>query len=168
MGYYIDTTDSNMVIKKENFEEAYKSLVNLNEDPEFDDIKHGGTSQEEYEPGKVISMHDPRPEGYKYHPAKWFSWMEANWPESQNCSNLKGLLETVGFELGFDEDGNIVGMIYNDKTGCEHTFLEHIAKFIEPGSFMNFRGEDGEQWRLAFDNHTFAYFKPNVTWEPAV
>lgn len=165
MGYYIETINSEMFIRKENFEKAYQALVELNKNPEYDSKKRGGASQIEYEPGKTVGKDDPRPEGYSYHPAKWFSWLPANWPEDENCGNLEDLLEFMGFNLALDESGNIHGMYYNDKIGAEHTFLEHIAEYIESGSCIDFRGEDGEMWRLAFSNNTYAYFSAEIVWK---
>ena len=144
MGYYVDISEYDIRIKKENFENAYKAMCELNK---RDDLKNGGGGANEYN----VGWNDPRPEGLDYHPAKWFSWMDANYPAT--CKTMEDILHSLGFEmLKYDDNGDLIGFYYSSKIGAEDYFFNAIAEYIEPKSFVNWRGEDGESWQWYFDN----------------
>lgn len=126
MGYYIQTTRSNVLIRKERFEEAYQALCELNK---RDELKTGG--------------------GYTKERGRWytFSGMDENYPEK--CKTLEDILTALGFEVLPDADGNIVGLHYDAKSGDEGAFLEALAPF--GSGFIAWRGEDGETWVTEFD-----------------
>lgn len=152
MGYYVTIEKTNFTINKDKFDDCYKAMCKLNE---RDDLKNGGSWG-----GEKISSDDPRPEGLNYHPAKWFSWMDPNYPEK--CKTFVEILEELGFtDLWFHPtNGDLIGLSYDNKTGNELDFFNVIAPFVEPNSYINWRGEDGEQWQWFFDGekliHKFA------------
>ena len=142
MGYYVNTVDHNILLRKQDMDKAYKAMCDLNQ---RDDLKSGGTWG-----GDGVSAKDPRPEGLDYHPAKWFSWMDANYPEK--CKNMEDILHELGFEnIRYDENGKLIDLSYNSKIGDEELFFESMARFIYPGSYINWRGEDNEIWQWYFD-----------------
>ena len=137
MGYYvrIEETASNFKIKKENFERGYEIVCDLNR---HDYLKHGG---------KFGGDPTPKPADSKScagNPDVWFSWMPWNYDEL--CGNLVEVLEMVGFGVEFDDAGNISGLSYDDKTGCEETFLNALKPVIEEGSYLTWVGEEGGEW----------------------
>ena len=141
MGYYvrIEETASNFKIKKENFERGYEIVCDLNR---RDYLKHGG---------KFGGDPTPKPADSKScagNPDVWFSWMPWNYDEL--CGNLVEVLEMVGFGVEFDDAGNISGLSYDDKTGCEETFLNALKPVIEEGSYLTWVGEEGGEWGMVF------------------
>lgn len=143
MGYYIHTTDGDFFLAKENFAAAYKAMCDLNQ---HDELKGGGSY------GGEISGRDPRPAGMSYHPAKWFSWMDADYPSK--CTTVHDILRELGFDIDEDDDGNIVGLSYSSKIGDEKLFLDAIAGLVRAGSYIDWQGEEGEHFRYEFDGST--------------
>lgn len=160
MGYYVDIDEVEFFISKDNFEEAYKKCVALND---RDDLKSGGGGAFTLPNGEKMKYGDPRPEGMNYHPMKWFSWMEANYPE--NLKTLTEILSSLGFDVSCDSVGNIDGLSYNNKIGDESYFLESIAPFVRDGSYINWRGEDGEMWRNEFHDGKMILKQAKIIWE---
>ena len=141
MGYYvrIEETASNFKIKKENFERGFEIVCDLNK---HDDLKRGG---------KFGGDPTPKPADSKScagNPDVWFSWMPWNYDEL--CGNLVEVLEMVGFGVEFDDAGNISGLSYDDKSGCEETFLNALQPVIEEGSYLTWVGEEGEELGMVF------------------
>lgn len=152
MGYYVSITEGEVTIPKANLEEAYKRMCALNDN---DAVKRGGQW------GGEISSDSPRPEGMSYHPARWFSWMDANYPET--CSDAKAILRELGFELE-DRDGDLFIFGYDSKVGQEELFLDAISDLCTKDSFLVWRGEDGAMWRQEFGNKEMVVKTPVIKW----
>jgi len=146
MGYYVRIDEHNFKIAKKDFKKAYEACVALND---RDDLKSGGGGSFTLSNGKQMKYGDPRPKGMSYHPMKWFSWMEPNYPET--CKNLKDILDALGFETDYDNKGNIIGLAYDSKIGDEEYFLQAIAPFVKTGSFITWVGEDDTYWKQIFN-----------------
>jgi hypothetical protein len=144
MGYFVNITNQEFFVSKDNFDAAYKAMCALND---RDDLKSGGSWG-----GNGITSDSPRPEGMTYHPAKWFSWMPANYPEV--CKDFLSILKELGFQYDLDDSGNLALVHYDDKTGAEGHFFAAIAPFVQDGSFIEWRGEDGSEYRWVFTNGT--------------
>lgn len=155
MGYEIYTTDQNFFLSKDYFEPAYKAMCKLND---LDNFKRGGSSG-----GNGVSSKDPRPDGMNYHPAKWFSWMDANYPET--CKTAVEILEMLGFQCGYDSDGNINGLYYNSKMGQEDLFLQVIAPYVGDGCYINWTGEDDEYWQYRFKDGVMTHHDGRVVFD---
>jgi hypothetical protein len=140
MGYFVRTLQSDFRIKEENFEKAYDALVALNDN---DEIKSGGSYG-----GDGISADSPRPAGKTHHPARWFSWMDANYPEKYE--DLPSILEALGFELLIEKGVGIRAIFYDSKIGDEVHFLRALAPFVEDNSYLLWSGEDGATWGQVF------------------
>jgi len=153
MGYYVQITEQEFFLSKENFDEAYKLMCALND---RDDLKMGGSW------GQELNADMPRPEGMTYHPSKWFSWMDANYPET--CKNLEDILTNLGFEIDKDDSSNIAILTYNSKIGAEGYFFDAIASLVQDGSYVCWRGEDGEEWRWLFTNGKMITQQATKTW----
>jgi hypothetical protein len=118
MGYYIDLTDADWEIA-----ESAESLATVREMPKkYHAIKRGGSSSGE----------------------KWFSWM--NDTEIENAESVEAVFNALGFETTKTEGGFTLDS-YNSKTGQEDLFLGVMAPFTKDGSYIEWRGEDGAQWR---------------------
>lgn len=140
MGYYIDIIESDIFMDKSNFDEAYKRMCDLNQK---DDLKGGGAY------GGENDSRSPRPEGLNYHPGKWFSWMDPNYPEK--TSTMEDVFHMLGFQdISYDEDGNLVYMSYSNKAGDEAQFLNCISDLFSEGSYISWQGEDNTFFRYTF------------------
>jgi hypothetical protein len=133
MGYFVEAVYSDYYIPAENVNEAFKRLCALND---LDDIKRGGSY------GGEIDSKSPRPDGLSYHPYRWFSWMDANYPET--CSNLNDILVSLGFDIRTSSSGDVHIVNYNDKMGQEDIFLDELSD-ISVGR-IEWIGEDGNAW----------------------
>lgn len=152
MGYWVNIIEGEVTIPKANLEEAYKRMCALNDN---DAVKRGGQW------GGEVSSESPRPEGMNYHPARWFSWMDANYPET--CSDAKAILRELGFELE-DRDGDLFIFGYDSKVGQEELFLDAISDLCTKDSFLVWRGEDGAMWRQEFGTKEMVVKTPVINW----
>ena len=144
MGYYITTTDVDFFIPTENLDEAYKALCELNN---HNELKNGGRHPCEKKDGP--------------HDGVWFSWMDWNYPET--CANTAEILESLGFECNEDDEGlSIWG--YDSKAGNEDIFIEALAPYVRPGSYIEWRGESGEMWREEFDEGVMTRKEGQIVW----
>ena len=64
---------------------------------------------------------------------------------NSSCGSLVEVLELLDFGVEYDDAGNISGLSYDDKSGCEETFLNALKPVIEEGSYLVWVGEEGEQ-----------------------
>jgi hypothetical protein len=157
MGYYVNIescySPNDIFIKKENFVEAYENLCWINTNPEFDVMKSGGSYSSEG------GANSPRPDGFDYHPSKWYSWMSSDY--HIKLKDLKEVLLAVGFEFDENENG-ISSLYYNNKTGNEDIFLCALAPFIENDSKIVWVGEDSERWMHSFKHGKMFFHKSKV------
>jgi len=153
MGYYTRITEADIFVSKDDFEYCYEAMCKLND---RDDLKTGGSW------GAGIS--ETRPEGMNYHPNRWFSWMDANYPET--CKNMQAILYALGFEdIKFDADGNMISLWYDNKTGAEDLFLQVIAPYVKAGGYLNWQGEDGSHYQYSFNGKEMTMKSGVISWE---
>lgn len=154
MGYYVEITGSDFRLPKDKLDEAYELMCALNE---RDDLKHGGMWG-----GGGTDGDSHRPAGQSFHPAKWFSWMPADYPSK--CKDAADIFRELGFEIEQDGDGiKVIG--YDNKIGQEHLFFEAIGHLVEEGSYITWRGEDNDIWRWFFDGSRMEIQQARVIWE---
>ena len=96
-----------------------------------------------------VTMDDPRPPNMTYHPARYFSWMEADYPSI--CPDAKAVLEELGFSCSYDGNGDLLLEDYDKKQGQEDLFLNEISDLIPKECWMVWRGEDSAVWAWEFD-----------------
>jgi hypothetical protein len=126
MGYYVTTEDINIIVPKDLLEPAYKAVLAMNED---DNLKRGGSHGAER----------------KF----WFSWM----PEDlSTLTDLKAVMENLGFETYYTDAGNLALGHYDSKTGQEDLFLNAIAPFVQEGSYAIWKGEDNSFYKWEFND----------------
>lgn len=142
MGYYVQTTAVNWLLPIVNESAALDALKKLNSS-ENDHLKRGGRYAEG---GKTES---------------WFSWMPTDYDKT--VTSVAEVLDMLGFETKILPEGTrIVG--YDSKTGQEELFLATIAHFVEPGSSIDWRGEDDAVWRYAFDGTRMQVLEGRLTY----
>ena len=60
--------------------------------------------------------------------------------------DLLEVLRALSFDVLTNSDGDIDYIFFFNKLGQEDLFLEAIAPYIELGSYIIWRGEDGSMW----------------------
>jgi hypothetical protein len=122
MGYYIDASSLEWVVP-----ESAEVLEKIKEMPKrMKRIQRGGG----YGPnGKQES---------------WFSWVNDN--TILEATTVESVFSAFGFETMKVEGGfEITG--YSSKIGQEELLLAVVAPFCADGSYIEWRGEDGEEWK---------------------
>ena len=125
MGFHMTLEESTLFIPTRNLDAAYQTLVDLNTNPAHAHLKRSGSPT--------------RPS---------FAWMDDNFHEQ--AATAKDVFELMGFETELNSHG-LALTHYDGKTGDERHFFTAIARYVEPDSFIHFRGEDGSHWRFDFD-----------------
>ena len=133
MGYYVTTEESELRIRAEDKKLAYQAVCAINA-PEYNHLKRGGSSAG----GEWVEV--------------WYSWMPADYPSE--TETLEDVLELVGFEIEHDDNGDIIGVSYGNKTGAEDIFMLALAPYVEDGSYILWLGEDGHRWMWKFQDGT--------------
>ena len=133
MGYYVMTEESELRIRAEDKKLAYQAVCAINA-PEYNHLKRGGSSAG----GEWVEV--------------WYSWMPADYPSE--TETLEDVLELLGFEIAHDDNGDIIGVSYDNKTGSEDIFMLAMAPYVEDGSYILWLGEDGHRWMWKFQNGT--------------
>lgn len=148
MGYYVNGY-GRITIEHDKVDDAYKAMCDLNQ---RDDLKLGGSWG-----GSGLTSDNPRPEGMSYHPARWFSWMDADYPSK--CKDIVDVLCSLGFEVVITETTNYhtaYDLNYDSKIGQEELFLKVIAPYVKEGS-IEWKGEDDTFWKNEFVNGKFIH-----------
>lgn len=144
MGYYVQITKSDLVIKKHQQDNAYKAMCDINR---FDDLKSGGS----FSGGKTTE--------------KWFSWMSPNYPET--CNDIFEVFGEMGFDVMTNDDGDITAVFYDNKIGDEAAFFVALAPYVEDGSHIDWYGEDGALWRWVFSDGVMQSIEGTTVYDPA-
>lgn len=156
MGYYVNTTDCDFTIRRENYGEAYRLLCALNA---RDELKRGRRY-----PASLV-----RPEGSKSiarDPNVWFSWMPWNYDEVYGSA--VEILNAVGFEV-VEGEGGICYVSYDCNSGCEEEFMAALAPVVEKGSYIEWQGEEPDDlYRYEFDGDKMRVLAGEVVWREAV
>lgn len=152
MGYYITINNINILVMKEDFQNIYKKMCELNN---YDELKRGGGY------GKLDEQSES-----KWNPNKWFSWMPYNYPDLY--STMEEVLEQVGFQLFFNKEGDLIGMEYDNKSGNEDYFLSCFAGYVKDNSYIEFKGEeDDDYYRYVFEDNkmTMESGEVSIAWK---
>ncbi len=65
-----------------------------------------------------------------------------------------------------NKDGDIVHIAFSgEKAGDDLILFKAIAPFVESGSYIEMRGEDGAQWRWIFNDKTCVEKTAKVVWD---
>lgn len=146
MGYYVRTEESNILIPKSSFESACQHLMSIG----FLTNTEKMTGRR-VENQKVISQ--------------WYAWVEMN--HLQSCiekGDLPGVFICFGFSLELDENGDLVSLDYDDKSGDEEHLLQSLCSYFQEGNYIEWRGEEGEHWRTTFSSGKMIFQNPETVW----
>lgn len=146
MGYYTKITDSNFTIPAENLDAAYQAMCKLNWNNK---IKSGG-----------IRPGNPDADDSAPRDDKWFSWMDWNYHET--CRNSKEILEALGFEVDFNDQGDLYVVSYDSKSGNEEHFIKALAPYAT--GYICWVGEDGCQYKWEIEDGEFVSYTGEIEW----
>lgn len=128
MPFHTSTESSNVLIPAQNLDAAYRALVDLNTNPAHAHLKRSGSVDQ-----------------------RSFAWMPSNFHEQ--ATTAQEVFELMGYETEMNQHG-LVLTHFDGSSGDERHFFAAIARFVEPGSHVHFRGEDGSHWRFDFDGES--------------
>lgn len=130
MGYYMEQTDSKLVIKKDNFKKALEALKSV------------------FIPENMNCVDYINGEEYPH-----FSWVDTQ--VVLNADTLADALEEIRYYSKYDSNGNIIDVEFTgQKYGSEKVFFTALASYIEKDSYISFEGEDGAKWIWKFNGET--------------
>lgn len=141
MGYCASQHDAKFGIKYEHHEAALEAIKGL--------IGSGKETSQDFRTGE-----------------RSFSWVDSK--DLMDARHIESAFDAWGWRVRFFEDPNpdIVSIQFEaEKIGDEAILFEAIAPFVEPGSFIEMLGEDGDRWRWMFDGKTCREVHAKVTWE---
>lgn len=151
MGYYVDATASEWVVP-----ETAEVLAAIKEMPvKMKRIQRGGS----WSKGGMKES--------------WFSWVNDN--DILNAESVEEVFGHFGFETREIDarftahDGpafEISG--YSSKLGQEELLLAVVAPFCAEGSYVEWRGEDGEEWMFQVKNKKMVRCEATKTWDDGV
>jgi len=96
---------------------------------------------------------------------RWFSWMRADFAEYESLGQL---LDEMGFGHAVNDGWIVLTGWHGDKQGQEDLLMEAIAGWVEPGSYIEWVGEDCARWRWEFSPQRELRVRQATTgWSPA-
>lgn len=138
MGYFVQTTKTNFIIKKNKLKKAYKALCKLNS---RDDLKSGGNwGNLDVKPQDSTSVSS--------NPNKWFNGLDWNYDEIYKST--EEILHALGFETEILQSGDLEIVGFKGEMGDEDFFLEDLAPFVEDGSYIEWINDDDLVWKYTF------------------
>ncbi len=101
-----------------------------------------------------------RPEHFKQ---RCFRFVQVG--ELEDAENISDLFNIWGYEIEHEEGEGIEGISMNlEKIGDEELFFSVIAPFVNSGSYIQYAGEDGVIWRIAFKDGMSRCISPKIDW----
>ena len=132
MGYYIEQTDSKFFIAHTDVEKALSAIKGIMHS--HDQMRGGSWGPD----GKT---------------ERWYAWV--NTDEVLQSQTLVDALESWRWKARTDSVGNVCGIEFvGEKSGQDELLFDAIAPYVESGSYIVMRGEDGEVWRWYFEEGT--------------
>jgi len=84
----------------------------------------------------------------------------------EEANDIFSAFEEIRYILSYDDNGDFILSYYSgEKLGDDEVILNAIAKYVEPNSYLQFCGEDGEIFRYVFDGETCKEKIPKISWE---
>ena len=132
MGYYIEQTDSKFFIPHTDFDKALTAI-------------------------KAIMYSQDKMRGGSWGPdgktERWYAWV--NTDEVLQSQTLVEALDCWRWKARTDSFDNVCGIEFaGEKSGQDDLLFDAIAPYVESGSYVVMRGEDGEVWRWYFEEGT--------------
>jgi hypothetical protein len=80
----------------------------------------------------------------------YFSWVDSR--TAIESATLSEIMDELRWELCIDADGNVEHISFQgDKSGDDFEFFKVLAPYVDKGSYISMRGEDGALWRWYFN-----------------
>lgn len=90
------------------------------------------------------------------------------WVENRAIAHaiyLEEALDEWGWEAKHSETAGINGLEFQrEKAGDEDALFAALAPFVEPGSYIEMQGEEGELWRWVFDGASVQRIEARTSW----
>lgn len=135
MGYLIDQTDSSFRIRRGLEAECLKAIKAL--------------------AGKE-TIHDAS--------GGHFAWVNPS--DFTSAKNLDEAFDAWRYQLSRHSEGYIDGIEFcGEKYGDDEILFKAIAPYVDSGSFIEFKGEDGAQWRWVFKDNKVKKVRAKVSWD---
>jgi len=144
VGYQVSATAMSVRIRIEDEDAAFRAMVRFNEEcpPEMKrgmSLDYDGTGEER----------------------RWFSWMRADFSE---YDGLGPILHEMGFSYDLVDGWIVLTNWHGDKQGQEGLLMEAIASWVEPGSHVEWVGEDCARWRWEFSKNGMRVREATTGW----
>lgn len=79
---------------------------------------------------------------------------------------LEDALKEYNWDVELNEDYDIIRISFSgDKLSDEVMIFAELAPFVESGSYIECRGDDGEMWRWIFQDGKLEEKKAKIVWE---
>lgn len=85
--------------------------------------------------------------------------------DQEQCSNAIEAFRNIGFDADTDITGDIIVYGFDGKSKNEEKIFEAIAPYVEPNSYIEWRGENGEMWRNVFENGRMITQNGEIVWK---
>ena len=91
--------------------------------------------------------------------------VKAAWESIKNCCSFEEVMAECGWEVYINEKGDYDAIIFiNEKASNDIVILNAIAPYVEPNSYIQMQGEDGEIWRWVFEDGKVKEIYPTILW----
>ena len=88
-----------------------------------------------------------------------------SWESIKNCCSFEEVMAECGWEVYINEKGDYDAIIFiNEKASNDIVILNAIAPYVEPNSYIQMQGEDGEIWRWVFEDGQVKEIYPTILW----
>lgn len=150
----LKTMDVDLTILAENTQDAFKALCNLNA---YDDLKSGCifSARKLIKPENSTSLaEDPS-----------VRFINMPWNYDEVCETVEEILELLNFSVEKDLEGDVHILSFeSDRGGDEEVFVESLAPYVKPGSFIEWQAEGGEMWRNDFIQKKMITSTGEINW----
>lgn len=151
MGYCMEMVEANFTIKSQHRVGALKAIKAMAD--VVDERGSGGGGR----------WGEPQ--------VKWYSWMNGidfstfrSLPEAMQA--WRWPVEVTGDEAETGDPGDIIGIDFvGEKLGDDAQLFQAIAPFVESGSYIRMRGEDGTTWEYRFRNGVMKEVQARLVWD---
>lgn len=91
----------------------------------------------------------------------WYSWVSTD--VCRKATDIGEIIEEF-FDAYYLYDELQWHVEFDSKAGQEDLLMKTLAPFIEAGSYMAWRGEEGELYRWMFDGETMTTQEAEIVW----
>ena len=116
---------------------------------------------------RVLNFESELGRGGSSHDRTWYSWMnQGEHVKAYHARNLAGWFSAWGFATGRMDDDKLYITEYDSKVGQEELMLYIVRHNLR--GVLEWRGEDGDEWRNIFDDGNMYYSRTERTWSDPI